>query len=472
MSVQKLMKPMYFLVAAALILSLTAAALPQRARAMEVRPDNGNVGVDEVINDDLIINGNTIDMAGTVNGNVIAAGGSITISGTVHGDVIASGGIIRVTGTVDGNVIGCGNSMELDGTVTDSVFFGGYSAVLGPKAAIGRNFYAGGFNIEMQSGSAIDRDVAVGAYQLILGGTIKRDVNAGVGALNITGEVGRNVTAEVGKPSAQKPSMTGMQFTGNGANTYFVPVEPINPGIQVASTAKIGGKFSYTSAVNQSNAILVKPAGGIEYVYRAEPDDSAKNSNNFNPLTALLEQVMGILREFMVLVIAGALAVWLIPGWLIRGRDMLSVKPGPSFLWGLLLIISVPIASFLAAILIFLLGIALGIVTFGGLMGQVWMIGLGGIGLFDGIFSAVVFFCSKLVVSLLLGTWIMRILKKDYVGGIIWPLLLGLVAYTILYAVPLFIGWILSAVIIIFGVGAIWLVIQDNYQTRKAQPAG
>jgi hypothetical protein len=465
------MKSLSFLLGMALVLGLVAAALPQRARALEVGPESGLIGADEVINDDLVLNGNIVEMAGTVNGNVIAAGGEVIISGTVHGDVILSGGIIRITGTVDGNVIAASNTLELDGAVADSVFYGGYNAVVGPRAKIGSNLYMGAFNVELKSGSVISRDIAVGAYQLILGGEVKRDVHAGLGALKLTGTVGRNVTVEIGKPSDQAPQTYNMQFTGMTPKTYMVDVVSIKPGLDVPSSATIGGKFSYTSSVDQSAAIQAKPAGGVAYTYRAEPDDNANANNAFNPVAAILQQIFDIMREFLVLLVAGALVVWLAPGWLIRGRDMLSVKPGPSFLWGLLLCILVPIAVFFAGILIFVLGIALGIVTLGGLMVQVWGIGLGGLGLFSGIFGLFVTYGSKLVVSLLLGTWIIRLLNRGYVGGIVWPLLIGLVAYILLYSVPLFIGWILSIVVMIFGLGAIWLVFQDWYQNRRAQPS-
>jgi hypothetical protein len=463
-------KTLWGLASLALIAALVVAVMPQRARAMDVRPNTSAVGADEVVNDDLLLSSDSVEMAGTVNGNLIIAGGDVTVSGTVHGDVITAGGIIHITGTVDGNLIAFCNTLQLDGTVTDGVFFGGYSERMGPQAKVGGNVYAGGYSVEIQPGAVVSRDAAVGAYQLILGGEVKRDINVGVSALKITGQVGRNATIDVGKPSDNAPEQVRMQFSGMPSG-FAVDVTPIKPGLDVASSATIGGKLAYSSSVDQSSAINAKPAGGIEYTYRAEPDANSNTNTTANPAALFIQYAMDILREFMVLFVAGALTVWLVPGWLIRGRDMLSVKPGPSFLWGLVLLITVPIAALFAGMLIFVLGIALGLVTLGGLMFQVWTIGLGAIGLFMGIFGVLATYGSKLVFSLLIGTWLIRLLNKGYLGGIIWPLLLGLVAYIILYSVPVFIGWILSGLIVIFGLGAIWLVFQDWYLSRRKQPA-
>jgi cytoskeletal protein CcmA (bactofilin family) len=464
-------RTLYGIISMALVLGLAAAALPQKARAMDLRPNTGTVAAGEVIDDDLLIASDTVDMAGTVNGNLIIVGGDITVSGTVNGDVIAAGGTIHITGTVDGNILCAGNTLELDGPVTGSLFCMGYSIVLGTHSAITDNMYVGGFSLETKSGSTIGRDAAMGGYQLLLGGEIKRDVHANVGALKITGTIGRDVIADVEKPDPQSAPPSVRPFT-TASSRYSTPVLLLPAGLQVAESAKIGGKISYTSPADQSAAIKSQPAGGIQYTYRPEADSKDSPSWDVNPAMMVLQHLLSVMREFLGLIIIGALAVWLLPTWLTRSKEMLQSKPLASFGWGLLWLFALPVGMLVAAVLIFLLGLTLGIVTLGGLMGSVWMIGFNCLGLAFGIYSAMVWFGSKLVVALLAGAWFMSLVKKDYTGSIFWPLLIGLVMYTILYAIPFVIGWIISGVVIIFGIGAVYLAIRDWYQNRKTASVG
>jgi cytoskeletal protein CcmA (bactofilin family) len=440
----------------------------QTVRALEVNK-NGIVAEGEVINDDLVLTDSNVNMAGTVNGTLITGATDVTIGGTVNGDVISGGSSVIITGVVKGNLIVAGGSVTVNGTVENSVFFAGSSLILGPKAVVNGNLYAAGFSVELQSGSSIDRDVEVAGYQILLDGTVGRDVNATAGALEVSGSVGRNITIDIGEPSKDSNQAAVMQFMPYSQVSRILP-----PGLSIASTAQIGGKLDYSSAVEQAAGIQATPAGGVQYHYRAAQDNSSSVSAiQVNPVppawrfTVFLAQyVFAVVREFLTLLLLGALGVWLCPKLLTRTAGTLRDKPLPSLGWGFLVLLVGMVALVLAIITVLLLGLAVGVVTLFGLMGVVFGIGFSAIGLSGAVFLALAQFGSKLVVAMLIGDVLFRLIRKDYSASMFWPLLVGIFLMTLVNAIP-FLGILVSLFAILFGSGAIWLVFRDWWINRK-----
>jgi hypothetical protein len=450
---------------------LLAAVRVQTARAMEIDSD-GQVGADEVINDDLILAENNVNMAGTVNGNLIAAGSTVVVSGTVNGDLLAFGSMVTITGTVNGNVFSVGGEVSVGGKVEDSLFFLGSSMTLENGASVGSNLYAAGFSVSLLSGSSVARDAAVAGYQTILNGEIGRDVRAGAEAFELTGKVGRNLIVDVGEPNPDSQDtefLTYMPFSHVGR---IVPV-----GLHISSEAVIGGKLEYYSAVEQAAGIQAKPEGGVVYHYRARTDNENLQNVRINPAPRIrtidfaalfMNYVFGVIREFLTLILLGALAVWLIPSLLTRTAGMLRVEPLPSLGWGFIVLVVGLIALVLAAFLVLMLGLAVGVVTLFGLMSVVFGIGFSAIGLSGAVFLAIAQYGSKLVVALLIGDLFLRLFRKDYSASSFWPLLLGILLMVVVDAVPV-LGTIVSFFVILFGLGAIWLIFRNWWLSRTAK---
>jgi len=450
-------------------LALTGA---QTVRAMEIDGD-GKVGAGEVINDDLILTEEFVEMAGTVNGNLIASGSTVVISGTVNGDVIAGGSTVTVTGTVNGNVFAGGGEVLIDGTVEGSLFFGGNMLTVGPHARVGSNMYAAGFSLEVQSGSVVTRDIAVAGYQAILAGEIGRDVRADLGAFELTGKVGRNIILSIGEPTENREEMAYMNFSPFSHVSRIVPV-----GLHIGSEAVIGGKLEYSSAVEQPAGIRATPEGGVIYHYKPSEDaetlkdlkDAGKDFSVrvFDFGGMFMSYVFNVIREFLTLVLLGALAVWLIPSVLTRAAGTLRAKPLPSLGWGFLVLVLGLIGLAMAFFLVVMLGLAIGVVTLFGLMGVVFSIGFSATGLATAVFLALAQYGSKLVVALLIGDWFLRLFRKDYAASAFWPLLLGIVMMVLVDALPIF-GTLVGFLVIIFGLGAIWLIFRDWWKTRTVK---
>ena len=451
------------------LMSTLALAGAQTVRAMEIDND-GQVGADEVINDDLILTQDTVEMAGTVNGNLMAFGSSITISGTVNGDVVTGGSVVNITGTVNGNVFAMGGEVRVDGMVENSLFFGGNTLTVGPNARVGSNLYAAGFSIDLQSGSVVARDIATAGYQVILAGEIGRDVRADVGAFELSGKVGRNIILTVGEPAEDQGQMVYTNFMPFSRVSRLIPV-----GMRISPEATIGGKLDYYSSAEQAAGIQAVPEGGTVYHYKA-PDDGQNLKNARKEFTVpvidfggmFISYMFGVIREFLTLVLLGALAVWLIPSVLTRAAGTLRAKPLPSLGWGFLVLVMGMIGLAAAFFLVIMLGLAIGVVTLFGLMGVIFSIGFSATGLATAVFLALAQYGSKLVVALLIGDWFLRLFRKDYSASAFWPLLLGIVMMVLVDAVPV-LGTMVGLFVALFGLGAIWLIFRDWWRARTVK---
>jgi len=273
----------------ALILALGLAG---SAAAVEIRGgDEVTIGKDEVIDDDLILGGSRVVVDGTVNGSLVAGGQSVTLNGRVNGSMYASGA----------------------------------SVTLGPEASVGRNLFFAGYSLTAEGGSAITRDALVTGYQGILGGEVGRDVRADTGALELNGKVGGDVRANVAEPDPAFPRIA------------FMPGMPsmIEPGLRVGPEAVIGGQLTYSSAVEQANAIEAQPEGGVVY---QTPEPGARPEARPSPRVSFAFNVFNWFiargREFITLLVFGALMLWKGPALLSMVTEKARTQALPAAGWG------------------------------------------------------------------------------------------------------------------------------------------
>jgi len=407
-------------------------------RAVEFDHD-GVIEEGEVINDDLFISGDTVE-----------------INGTVNGDVFAAGSVVLVNGTINGSLASGAQSISINGDVSGSIYAGSSTMTLEKEAQIGRNVYYGGFNLTARNGSYIGRDLLVGAYQALLSGEISRDIRAGVGALEIDGIVGNDVIAGVASPSEDQGPMV---FTRPPGVETIVPA-----GIRVSEDAVIGGSLTYKSSENQSDAIAIAPAGGIDFQY-VPPADSKVNLDETRRIgssalvaTWLVKRV----RMFITLLLLGGLVIWQLPGLLKKVEEKAEQETLPSFAWGLVTVLVVYLGAVLAGGLILAGAIFFGVITLGELAKVILTIGFTSIGLIMAAFSLLLSYGSKIVVAYLVGKLLLKWLAPKFEGHMIWPLVIGLLIYTFLRAIPLGFGWVIGFIVTMIGLGAMWLLYRDQ----------
>ncbi len=406
------------------------------AKAVEFDED-GIVGANEVIDDDLFIGGETVEINGTVNGDVFAFGSVVKVNGTVHGSLVTSAQSVLVNGKIDGSVY----------AVTTTF-------TLGSETEIGRNLYYGGFNLSAEPGSIVGKDLLVGAYQALLSGYVGRDVRAGVGALEIDGFIGNDVFAEVAGIGEEQQ----INFFSNTPG-----VETIVPsGIRISKDAEIGGSLEYKSSVDQSAAIEISPAGGItfEYVPDMDPQADPGEVGRVGSTALVFSWVVKQIRVFITLMLLGALIIWQLPALLNRVSEKAERESMPSLGWGMVSVLIVYLGAFIVAGLIIAGAIFFGVITLGELSRVILTAGFSSLGLILAAFGLLVSYGSKIVVAYMVGKLLIRWLAPKVEEQPIWPMIVGVLLYTFLRAIPV-VGFAIGIFVSLIGIGAMWLAYQD-----------
>ncbi|MCB9135766.1 MAG: polymer-forming cytoskeletal protein [Anaerolineales bacterium] len=378
---------------------------------------------------------------------------TFTVNGTIQGDLVVGAQTVVINGTVEGDLIAFAQSVTINGTVGDDVRVGTGALVLGKDAKIGDDLLAGAYSLETMSGSTVGGGVLFGGYQALLGGDVAQDVMAGANGLSIHGKVGGDLKAEVGTPEGAMPYNP---FTG----TPEMPSIPtVSGGLTFGPEAEVSGNVEYTSS-REYDLNLNQVLGKVQHTFPPVTSETTTPVVQQNPIvTRLLENV----QRLITLVLLSLLVAWLIPVWFQRLGGELVAKPLPSLGWGTVMYFGFPIVATILFGVAILLGLGFALVRLGGLGGAIVWLALGVIFAGFVLFVLLLLYLSKLVVGYAVGKWILNKLSPSAAEKVIWPLLLGVLLIVILIALP-YIGWLFNFVLTLFGLGALWLLIQNLRQ--------
>ena len=436
-------------------------------------PKGETIPVNETIDDDVFISGNDVVIDGTVNGILFAGGETVTLNGMVNGDAVLMGETIIVSDSavVDGNLVITGANITMNGSVSGSVFGGSAAMVLEKNAEVRRNFYYGGFSLTTDEGSVVGKDLLTGNYQSMLSGTIERDLKIGAGAVELNGTVGRNAVIEVGDDQAPEESMAWMQF--NPTLNHYVPVV-IEPGIRVSDSASVDGKLTYRSSINQTNTlekitsgavVYQTPVSGVDNIggINYSSDEVQPFNSNF-PNFVWRTAAMNVARNFIKLMALGAIALWLLSKPFKKIVDASYKEPLKAMGWGFVVMAVGFLSALILPLVFIMVGIMIGYISLGSLL-YVWF-GLVGLTylLASSLFFFAVFTLSKLVAAYMFGNWIMKTVFQETEEKVWLNLLIGVLLFVIIRAIP-FIGWVAALAAILIGTGAFWLAVTKK--TKK-----
>jgi cytoskeletal protein CcmA (bactofilin family) len=435
------MKPMFKFFSLFTLLAILSMAIATPALAFDGRT-GGDIVIkaDEVINDDLYVTAENFTLDGTVKGDLFVMGNTITINGTVEGDLFAGGETIVINGTVNGDTR-----------------IGGAALQIGETAVLGEDLLAGGASLETKDGSTTGGDLLVGSGQTLLAGDVAGDVFAGTGALELRGEFGGDVTAEVGD------AVEGQSAPSIYMRDIEISLPSVKSGLTVSEDAVIKGDLVYTqsSDLNIPSGVVAgkitrnEPAVDGEYTYVA-------------PTAAELamDWTFDLFRTIATIILLGLLLGWLAPKFVNLLGEKIQGTPIASVGWGV-----VACAAVFFTLLLILVTMIIGALFFGVLtLGWVsfWIILVGALSIFAlGIgFCLVIFFLAQIVVAWLGGRMILNKLNPGLAESKVWPLVLGAVLVALLTSLPL-VGPVLSILIVLAGLGALWIWGQEARQTRQ-----
>jgi hypothetical protein len=177
--------------------------------------------------------------------------------------------------------------------------------------------------------------------------------------------------------------------------------------------------------------------------------------------------------ELIALLIVGGLMAYFIYGWMEKAMTELRENWLPSLGWGVLVfLLYIPVLLVLL-FLIVLVVLLLSMLTLGQLTGTAISVGSLGFFGFMTAFSITAGLVAKVLVSYLVGYELLkRITPATLEGrwGKFWSLLAGVIIYALLRLIPVG-GWIIMALVVVIGVGAITSMYWKRYQSARAAAA-
>lgn len=411
-----------------------------------------------------------------VDDDLYVAGREVIVNATIHGDLIAAGGEITVNGVVEEDFWCAGGTVHINGTVADDVRIAGSDLRLGSGGQVGDDLFGAGFGFTAEPGSVIASDVFLTGYQALLGGEIDGNVQAGLAALEISGHITGDVKAEVEEPD---PEFEQWSFAMTMWNPY-APARIVGPGLRISEEAQIDGELTYTSPVTVE--IPDEVVGGAIVYQTPVPEEVEAPEVEVPEIPAgaltlagivwwIVRWIIGIVRNFVSLLIIGVLLLWLIPKWLKEVVQHWKEKPVHSLGWGVAVLVAFFVAVPLLFMVMIVLNIIAGLATLGGLAWPItgtWLV-LETV-LIVG-FSMIAIYITKIAFGYLIGWLILKRTAPAWVDkamGLI-PLLIGLVIFVLVRSIPV-LGALFSLLVTIFGLGAIWLLawVRIYKPTKKA----
>jgi hypothetical protein len=177
----------------------------------------------QIVEENLYVNGETVDIAGVVDGDLIVGADSITVSGTVTGDLYAGGSKIEISGNVYGSTFLAGQTVDLSGSVARNSYIGAMFADI--SGSVGKDAIV--FSSNSNVSGKITEDVRVFATRSLVSGTIKGEAliyspSSTIDEELVSGEVYENVGEEENIQKVEVPMHTSTSLSGMflGVNVF------------------------------------------------------------------------------------------------------------------------------------------------------------------------------------------------------------------------------------------------------------
>lgn len=345
---------------------------------------------------------------------------AVTSEETVRDDLYVAANTVTIDGTIEGDLLAVATSVLIRGRVTGGVFAIAENLVIdgpvdGDLRALGRTV-----NVSKRIGG----DMLGGgeSVTLLSQGLVGRDALVAGGTVALEGPVGRHVRG------------AGTEFRVNaavGGDIDLVGVEELTLG----PGAKIAGNITFESAreIRQDRGAQVSGQ-----VIRHEPS----RDRGAEPW----DRLMGTLFHILAVTVLGAAALIVTPRGTTAAGTAVVRQTILSLGWGFGLLVGIPLGAVL--LLITLVGIPVAIIAL--------------------VVYAVLLYASQTVVALGIGRLLLTQLRA--VEGYGWSVVSTLVGALILAAlrsVP-FLEGIATLVVVILGLGAMWLAYTEARAPRSA----
>ena len=369
-----------------------------------------NVSITTSLDDDIYVFGSNVLVSENIEGDLIAAGGRIEISGNVSQDLMVAGGTVNLDGDVGDDARVSGGFLTISGDISDDLLAAGGQITVSKKTDIGGSAVITGGTIDF--GGTLGEGAILNAGNITISGKVEGDVEIGeVESLKITG------TAEITGDLIYKSARSA----------------------DISDDAVIGGEIMET---------IIEKQRKIE-----APDTS--------PWAIFIATFIGgRIIAFLALFVLGIILLLIIPVIFERFTERMKKTLGYCAGSGAIVIFGAPIAS----VIIFIISIILFITIIGSGLGVVIMAS----NIVMLILYGILIYANTVFLSFTLGKVILSktSLNMGKYGWKVLAYLIGLVIIMILYSIP-FVGWIVRFAGVLFGTGAVVLVLKDIILSKK-----
>ncbi len=377
-----------------------------------------------------VFQGSAIGSGEAIENDVIINGDDVVLNGAVDGDALAIGRIVTVNGDVSGSLIAIAETVIINGAVEGSVYVGASSLELQADSAINRSLYFAGIGLNAETGSQIGRDLRAISLGAGLSATVGRDVKAIIGIGRIINLILNNIDWKAGRFEARLPA-----------------------------------EESALLAYNQPELVGdVEPAMVTEGAhYYADRSDSLRQTEQLSQAQIVGNWFLQRSRQILSFLIAGGLIIWLIPGLFAQWVAQTQNRPLASAGYGLVVFVMGNAGALVAGAIVGAVGLFLTYIYLGKLALVFWGVGFSGLLFAFSVFIAFVSYISKIIVAYLMGKLILRRFSAGAAERKLWPpLLLGVIIYALLRAIPV-LGWVIGLIVTLLGLGAAW----TTYSSKK-----
>lgn len=370
--------------------------------------------------------GNNVHLSNihTIDDDLYSWGENVTIDGKVEGDLTVGGYVVRVNGDILNSANIFGSKCVVNGNINGSLRMFAQKAEI--DGIVNRSVLIFANEIEIEEKAIISKDVVVGGETVIIDGSVKGNVKI----------YGNRVV-----------------LTGNFDSDVYIKAEKID----ILPPAIISGDLHY---VSKDEANIDVPSGAVvlgETVWDL-PDDNEANKSE-----SLLSSFMIESSQMFAAFLFGLILFLVGRNYISESVYQIKKKPFVSLGSGLLtfLVFIFSLVILLTSLILLLVGgvlVSEDHTVFGAVMLALSTLLLP-ITSFATVAGGLLFYAGKIIVSIIVGLFVMRRLDSQKLDFKAIHLFIGLIITTIITAIP-YLGELIYFLIAFSGSGAIILGIK------------
>ncbi len=327
------------------------------------------------------------------NGNYFAMGSSVEISGTVNGDVYILAEQVVIDGIVNGDVLCAAGSIDISGKVLHNCRLLGGQVLL--SGDVGNNVTAVAGNLQLLSSASIGGNLVATAGNVDLAASVGTEATVIASNLRLSSPIGKDLQAYVGQ-------------------------------MRITSKASIGGDVDYKS----STPAWIEPGAFVGgHIVRHPSFVHELVEGTWIHKLLVGSKVLATLMNFIYTFVIGIILIKLFPKNLAEAMYSLQEHPLKSLVYGIMLLILLPLTALI--LLMTILGVPFALTLMAA--------------------NVVGFYTAKVYPIFWASNWIFG--KIGFKHNRLPAFFCGTVIYFCLRAIPIF-GTLMALTAMLFGLGA------------------